>query len=104
MMDDLISRAAAIEHMKAMADCAKCDNYNYVRCRACSWNDAMNIVEELPAVDAAPVVHGRWIRYSEIFHDPEYTLVKCSVCGGESCCDAIYCPDCGAKMDGEADG
>ena len=54
-MDDLISRAAAIEHMKSMAGCATCDNYNYVRCRACSWNDAMNIVEELPTIDAIPV-------------------------------------------------
>ena len=58
-------------------------------------------VEIVRTSDYKPVMHGRWIRYSEIFHDPEYTLVKCSVCGGESCCEANYCPDCGAKMDGE---
>ena len=55
-MADLISRAAAIEHMKSMAGCATCNNYNEVRCRACSWDDAMNIVDELPAVDAAPII------------------------------------------------
>ena len=59
-MDDLISRKTAIDHMKVMADCAKCDHYNHVRCRACSWNDAMNIVDEMPAVDAIPV---EWIEW-----------------------------------------
>lgn len=55
--DDLISRAATLERMKSMAGCATCDNYNYVRCRACSWNDAMNIVEEMSGVKAAQVVY-----------------------------------------------
>lgn len=54
-MDDLISRAATLERMKSMASCATCDNYNYVRCRACSWDDAMNIVEEMSEVDAVSV-------------------------------------------------
>jgi len=54
-MDNLISRAAALERMKSMAGCATCNNYNYVRCRACIWDDAMNIVEEMSEVDAVPV-------------------------------------------------
>lgn len=58
-MADLISRAAAIEQMKSMAGCEACYNYNYVRCRACSWDDAMNIVEELPTIEAIPV---EWLR------------------------------------------
>ena len=57
-MDDLISRDAVLERMKSMAGCSTCDNYNYVRCRSCIWNDAMNIVEEMSEVDAAPV---EWI-------------------------------------------
>ena len=93
--DDLISRAAAIEHMKSMAGCATCNNYNYVRCRACSWDDAMNIVEELPAVDAAPVVHGWWISIPD---KPEWDQRMCSVCGDYFCCQNNYCPSCGARM------
>ena len=100
-MDDQISRAAAIEHMKSMAGCATCDNYNYVRCRACSWDDAMNIVEELPAVDAVPVVHGRWI---DIPDKQEWDQKMCSVCGDYFCCQNNYCPNCGAQMGGKADG
>lgn len=68
-MADMISRAAAIEHMKEMAGCATCDNYNYVRCRACNWDDAMNIVEELPAVDAVPV---EWLK-QKTKHPDSYT-------------------------------
>jgi len=90
-MDDLISRAAAISWFFRPYS-----NEEYY-----SNLDVVRALKAIPTVDAVPVMHGRWIRYSEIFHDPEYTLVKCSVCGGESCCDAAYCPDCGAKMDGE---
>lgn len=98
-MNDLISRAAAIGHMKSMAGCATCDNYNYVRCRACSWDDAMNIVEEMSKVDAAPVVHGRWISKSE---EGLYGPAYCSICDFElRIDDTPYCPMCGAKMDGE---
>lgn len=57
---------------------------------------------------AAPVVHGRWIaRY-----DGPYMRRRCycSKCGEHSGIGGIpknqekpYCPNCGAKMDGESD-
>lgn len=53
--------------------------------------------EEVPTVDVAPVVHGRW-RDNGIAGS---VLVKCTVCGFD--CGAssfFYCPKCGAKMDG----
>ena len=53
-------------------------------------------VAMLPAVDVAPVVHGRWI-----MHDDEFGLTcECSVCHIETMGDGNYCPNCGAKMDG----
>jgi len=60
---DLISRAASLERMKSMAGCATCDNYNGVRCRACIWDDAMNIVEEMSEVEVAPVVRCKDCRH-----------------------------------------
>lgn len=57
--------------------------------------------EAFPAVDVAPVRHGRWIP-SDYTGDCCYT---CSECGFER--DAYlldvgdYCPNCGARMDKE---
>jgi len=91
-VDDLISRAAAIDHMKAMAGCAKCDNYNYVRCRACSWDDAMNIVEELPAVAAAPVVRCKDCGYFQANNAEEGDW--------SGRCTNVYVPMNGMTVDG----
>lgn len=51
----------------------------------------------LNSADVAPVVHGRWI-----MHDDEFGLTcECSACHIETMGDGNYCPNCGAKMDGE---
>lgn len=53
-----------------------------------------------PTVDAEPVRHGKWIALPKEFD----TFCKCSLCNypvdfnwGQT----NYCPNCGAKMDGE---
>ena len=52
-----------------------------------------------PTVDAAPVVHGKWIYGEDID-------IQCSVCGADALTEgdyrqikSRYCPNCGAKMD-----
>ena len=58
----------------------------------------LEYAENLPAADVAPVVHGRWGNNGI----PGSMLCGCSVCGFT--CGAssfFYCPNCGAKMDGE---
>lgn len=53
----------------------------------------MKILEKFPAADVQPVKHGRW-KWSE--------GGQCSECGfHNSNFGYNYCPDCGAKMDGE---
>lgn len=62
---------------------------------------------DVPSADVAPVRHGRWI---ELAMKGEF---KCSVCGrgskSENTFQLIptvywnYCPNCGARMDEEAD-
>jgi len=67
------------------------------------------IIGTLPAVDAVEVVHGRWvgIRYDGYADGcPVYDLWECSNCREEYESDGdappfTYCPNCGAKMDGE---
>lgn len=57
-------------------------------------------IEDAPAADVAPVVHGRWIE--------DHDYLKCYECGVAVKRDFAffdigswnYCPNCGAKMDG----
>lgn len=59
---------------------------------------------EKKAADVVEVKHGRWeteIDYDEFWGDLDY--YKCSLCGHRELRDAQtpYCPNCGARMDGE---
>ena len=37
----------ADNRIKKLAGCDNCNHYNHVRCRACTWDDAMSIIEDL---------------------------------------------------------
>lgn len=64
------------------------------------------IIEQFHAADVAPVVHGRWVQCFEDWRK-QIEGDKCSACGFEHYGTSIdhyhYCPNCGAKMDGEAE-
>lgn len=56
----------------------------------------LNCACRLPAADVAPVRHGRWTRID--YHD-----ARCSECGHKTYYPdriSLYCPECGARMDG----
>ena len=57
-----------------------------------------------PAADVAPVVHGEWVEQVKIARksniNPLY-YYQCSLCGVYLAKRANFCPNCGAKMDGE---
>ena len=55
-------------------------------------------IDEAHAVDAVPVVHGRWTRDKECSECGELALYN----GNEELVSSRYCPHCGAKMDGES--
>ena len=108
-MEDMISRAAAIEYLMTNMGWRDEDGYEV--------DDAdekraiiTDLVNGIPAVDAVPVAHARWINYPECLgYDGAYCdeNIVCSNC--ESVWNIIdneadrfdYCPNCGAKMDGE---
>lgn len=61
-------------------------------------------VNPVRPADVAPVVHGRWsdAGFGELPKHAPYGWA-CSACGGISFNNEyIYCPNCGAKMDGGA--
>lgn len=59
---------------------------------------AEQLLDEIPAADVAPVVHGVWVCVNKI--DP-ISGYRCSKCRRRVGFDLTpYCPNCGAKMDG----
>lgn len=101
-MAEYFEREATIKRIEEVY-CADCNSYNGVRCRACGIGDAIDMIEDAPAADVAPVVHGRWIGSK---YDPETGdyMEKCSHCGVFSReYWKPHCSECGALMDGVAE-
>ena len=62
----------------------------------------LDTIDDAPTVDAAPVVHGRWLTSEEYANQGNNGWVYCSECE-QPMRDFYgwgYCPNCGAKMDG----
>ena len=113
-MAEYIEREALIEKCKAIIQ----DKWND-KSAPVSWShayaDFIEDIENQPAADVAPVVHGGWIPLleSEISGwNPEFAGkdpiggYMCSVCKEEAIYDcndefvlSKFCPYCGAKMD-----
>ena len=68
---------------------------------------AEQLLDEIPAADVAPVVHGYWAPCFDDDHRWRKGWAQCSNCGRERYACTIrnvnYCPNCGAKMNGGAD-
>lgn len=65
--------------------------------------EVLGMIYEMPAADVAPVRHGRWKEADD------GDGIVCSLCGTDFCTLIYdteyfnYCPNCGAKMDGDTD-
>ena len=71
-------------------------------------------IENAPTVDAVEVVHGRWVdEFDGKYANPKYVCSHCTlkalykqkmdILGNWQTVQALtdYCPNCGAKMDGD---
>ena len=71
--------------------------------------ESTQYIEQIPAADVAPVVHGRWIGIDSSFWKPTHSgdisvfrkTYRCSECRRRTAIAENYCPNCGAKMDKE---
>lgn len=71
-------------------------------CKNClSEDDIADLIDDAPAVDVAPVVHGRWEPKRKMYRTPNAKNYTCSECGFEIAVRWHYCPYCGAQMDGQ---
>lgn len=137
-MADYIDRDAFIKHYRELL-CKDCDKRKGMKngklkfvykvgeapCRACWVEDMIGCVDDAPAADVRPVVHGRWLTKEYMYGDPfsgipdkwiekvaEYgDCAYCSECAGYAKFDATeeyaltpFCPNCGADMRGETNG
>ena len=81
---DVLERASEIEYIAGF-----------------SYELVIEILDNIPTVDVAPVVYGQWVK-----HYRSGTTVADGYVS--TCCDmwnarkSNYCPNCGAKMDGGA--
>lgn len=95
-MDDLISRVAAIAKVEKARKAS----------RTLTGMDFVLMLKDQPTVDAAPVVHGRWVgwrhHWAWLVCDQcnEKMLVRKSNHGYIQQFPHNFCPNCGAKMDG----
>lgn len=69
------------------------------RARQLGITDAIVIACQMPTVEA--VKHGKWIPREEGVVYPFWARYTCSECGTHWD-DTLYCPNCGARMDGES--
>ena len=81
---------------------------DFGRCMA-DLTSLKELFEDCTTVDAVEVVHGRW-EFSHTTTVEKFAVVKCSNCGHEAFAiakyvkEGHYCPQCGAKMDGDWNG
>lgn len=102
-MAEYLDREATIKRIEEVY-CVGCNSYHGVRCRACGIGDAIDMIEDAPAADVAPVVHGRWEWLGPNRLVADYMCGTCSACKVRSkyIVNTMLCPNCGAKMDGGA--
>lgn len=100
MNNDLISKSAlqTVFEKKCIGECGCC---TYVK----HYPEGCALIDDAPAVDAEPVRHARWV-----WADDGY--LRCSECTQKAPTTTqyqdepiqtatSYCPNCGAKMDGD---
>jgi rubrerythrin len=99
-MAEYIEREAAQEVLKRFCEGMRQDIPRYPNAIRLASKD----IDEIPAADVVEVKHGRWeieTDHDEFWGDMDY--YKCSLCGNLELRDTQtpYCPNCGARMDGE---
>ena len=91
MINDLISRAAAIARID------KCVALSGIGLEpVMAVLDVKALISVLPAVNAAPVVHGEWVEEPDRVN--HYHCSNCGVVWGITAKAMKYCPNCATKM------
>lgn len=96
----------------ALAICEKEYKERLRMCDYCGDSVAWNIgnaIKKLPYADVAPVVYGWWESVDSSYWrwtpsgavSVSHITYRCERCGRGTVVKTSYCPNCGAKMDGD---
>lgn len=102
-MAEYINRAVCLSILRAKANMA------VLMDAAPYFEKAAQMLEKLPAADVAPVVRGVWEKEPSSYWGwtssgavaVTHTTYRCGLCGRGTAVKSNYCPNCGAKMEGE---
>ena len=68
---------------------------------ALTEDERVDELNKIPSADVVEVRHGRWVDRTQ---EPGWPVSECSVCGSHAGMFWMnYCPNCGARMDGDND-
>lgn len=99
-MSDYIDRQEALEALRGIT-IISASSLDGVRKYA---DEMLAKIEAIPSADVEPVRHGRWeVFYAEELCGYRRAYYVCSNRFGSSDDEFDYCPNCGARMDGDAD-
>lgn len=106
MMDEYINRTKLIEDIKSRF-CKDCNpGSGNMRCRNCEVSSAFREIYGAPKAEVEEVDHGYWkfINLAANYLEAPFgDTCHCSLCGFHidvSDTHFKYCPECGARMDG----
>ena len=97
----LIDANALITYFEEQCDIATKDTEKESLYVLAALKCCIDLFQNFPTVDAAEVVHGQW---DAVFEYEDFQYAHCSVCGKRSEYMTKFCPNCGAKMDGDGNG
>lgn len=102
MSMDLIDREKLVQEIKSQSN-RLC--LGYISASDIDVDDIVQLIVNAPTVNAESVRHGKWIeekiRFEDDWGNYTYTMYICSECRNKEKRNENYCPNCGAKMDGE---
>ena len=92
-----MSRSVEVDTLLLRIDCHGTNKFGMLD------EDIRDFVRKTPTADVAEVKHGKWIHASV---DMGFFRFRCSECGLDDVYDEEreqyrYCPNCGARMDGD---